>query len=73
MTSAEGSHYSHSPYLGSTKDCTKMSTCQDVGDSPTHTCNPIDIHAAEVGHSIVVTDGMHDKRQTLVHKLAGTE
>ena len=36
------------------------------------TCNPVDICTTQVGHPAVVTDGVHDKRQALVHKLMET-
>jgi len=72
MASVGEFHCLEDSYLGSTKYCVNVSTCQDVERSLTHTCNPIDIRTAEVGHSTVMTNGVHDKCQALMHELMET-
>jgi len=47
-----------------------VSAYNNVERSSTHTCDPIYVRVTEVGHLAVVTNGVHDKRQTLVHELS---
>jgi len=52
-----------------------MLTCAPAGKLKDHchcTCNPIDVHPAEVNYLTVMTNRVHDECQTLVHELVET-